>query len=302
MAGMKLRQYLRLIFLAFLIYYAFVSLFSESKVAREIPSSRFYKEKDTIKPVQQVVPQEIINPIIKEKTPRSSQKEKSILPASEEKVVKVDKPKMTSQIPTHLTNYGRCDNRKFCVDCPTDFILQPKNDKRANAVVVVLCRSEDLDAIKKSLRSYEDNFNSRYNYPYVFLNNLEFSSSFKDEIKDYLLLLRKEFKSNYQTASIKFSMIPKKDWSYPIHITKEEADAAREITKDKYIYGGLESYRFMIRYFSGPFFHHPDLLEYDYYWRVEPDVEFYCRLDYDPFIFMSEKKILYGFNIMSLFV
>ena len=42
---------------------------------------------------------------------------------------------------------------------------------------------------------------------------------------------------------------------------------------------------------------HPALAKYDYYWRVEPDVHFFCDLDYDPFAFMREKGIKYGFTI-----
>ena len=41
------------------------------------------------------------------------------------------------------------------------------------------------------------------------------------------------------------------------------------------------------RYFSGFFQHHPLLQQFDYYWRMEPDVHYYCDLDYDPFIFMQ---------------
>jgi hypothetical protein len=60
----------------------------------------------------------------------------------------------------------------------------------------------------------------------------------------------------------------------------------------------MESYRFMIRYFSGPFYEHPGLQQYDYYWRVEPNVDFYCRLDYDPFLLMQQGGFKYGFNMM----
>jgi hypothetical protein len=31
---------------------------------------------------------------------------------------------------------------------------------------------------------------------------------------------------------------------------------------------------------------------------VEPDVEFYCVLEYDPFVFMEGHGIKYGFSIM----
>jgi hypothetical protein len=43
----------------------------------------------------------------------------------------------------------------------------------------------------------------------------------------------------------------------------------------------------MCRYFSGFFQWHPLLLDFDFYWRMEPDVHYYCNLDYDPFLFMQ---------------
>ena len=45
----------------------------------------------------------------------------------------------------------------------------------------------------------------------------------------------------------------------------------------------------MCRYFSGFFYHHPLLADVDYYWRIEPDVHYYCDLNYDPFVFMQQR-------------
>ena len=53
-----------------------------------------------------------------------------------------------------------------------------------------------------------------------------------------------------------------------------------------------ESYHHMCRYFSGFFYHHPLLADVDYYWRIEPDVHYYCDLDYDPFVFMQQRCCL----------
>lgn len=50
---------------------------------------------------------------------------------------------------------------------------------------------------------------------------------------------------------------------------------------------GRESYHHMCRYYSGFFHQHPLLQDFDYYWRMEPDVHYYCDLDYDPFLFMQ---------------
>ncbi|KAJ7820063.1 glycolipid 2-alpha-mannosyltransferase-domain-containing protein, partial [Mycena olivaceomarginata] len=49
------------------------------------------------------------------------------------------------------------------------------------------------------------------------------------------------------------------------------------------------SYRNMCRFNSGFFFQHPLLQPYRYYWRVEPDVEYFCDMLYDPFHFMQQE-------------
>lgn len=46
----------------------------------------------------------------------------------------------------------------------------------------------------------------------------------------------------------------------------------------------------------GSFRHHL-LSEYKYYWRVEPDIQLFCDIDYDVFKFMGEKNIDYGFTL-----
>lgn len=36
---------------------------------------------------------------------------------------------------------------------------------------------------------------------------------------------------------------------------------------------------------------------FKYYWRVEPDVKFFCDLDYDPFLIMQDQNKVYGFTV-----
>jgi alpha 1,2-mannosyltransferase len=50
----------------------------------------------------------------------------------------------------------------------------------------------------------------------------------------------------------------------------------------------------VFRFQSGFFFRHPLLDQYDYYWRVEPDVDYYCDIDYDVFKFMRDNNKKYG--------
>lgn len=42
---------------------------------------------------------------------------------------------------------------------------------------------------------------------------------------------------------------------------------------------------------------HPLLQKYDWYWRVEPGINFYCDMEYDPFTFLRENGKVYGFVI-----
>jgi alpha 1,2-mannosyltransferase len=76
------------------------------------------------------------------------------------------------------------------------------------------------------------------------------------------------------------------------------ADEARaRMEEANVIYGGSLSYRFMCRYNSGFIFRHPLLLDYDYYWRIEPHVEFHCVLNFDPFLIMQQERRKYSFVI-----
>ena len=53
----------------------------------------------------------------------------------------------------------------------------------------------------------------------------------------------------------------------------------------------------MCRFESGFFFQQELLMDYEYYWRVEPSIELYCDIDYDVFKFMKENNKKYGFTL-----
>ncbi|CEG82721.1 Putative Alpha 1,2-mannosyltransferase [Rhizopus microsporus] len=87
-------------------------------------------------------------------------------------------------------------------------------------------------------------------------------------------------------------------WGYPSFInTTYAAECREELAKQNIPYASSESYRHMCRFQSGFFFRHPLLDEFDYYWRIEPDVDYYCDIDYDVFKFMRDNNKKYGFNI-----
>lgn len=158
--------------------------------------------------------------------------------------------------------------------------------RRANAAFVVLARNGDLQGISSSVKQMEDRFNRKFNYPYVFLNEEPFSDEFKERIRNII------------SSKVEFGLIPKEHWYQPEWIDEEKATAGREkMIKDKVIYGGSVPYRNMCRFNSGFFFRHELLKDYKYYWRIEPDVTFFCDLDYDPFLIMQDQKKSYGFTV-----
>jgi len=159
---------------------------------------------------------------------------------------------------------------------------------RVNACFMVLVRNQELVGLKSSMTQLEARFNRRYNYPYVMLNDVPFTAEFKHEVQ------------SMTSAKVEFGLIPKAHWSYPSHINQKKAAELREKNKDAYLYGGSESYRHMCRFYSGFFFRHNLTLKYDYYWRVEPDVQFTCDIDFDPFQRLKDNGAKYGFT-MSLY-
>jgi len=160
---------------------------------------------------------------------------------------------------------------------------------RARAAIVILARNNDVDELNKTLSEFEERFNGRFEYPYVFLNDVPFGERFKQAIRQIIGVNR----------SVSFGTVPTDHWSYPSWINVTRADEARaDMEKRNIIYGGSLSYRHMCRYNSGFFYRHPLLQEYDYYWRVEPGVRFLCDVDYDPFMYLKKHNKEYGFTIM----
>lgn len=160
---------------------------------------------------------------------------------------------------------------------------------RANATFITLARNSDVWEIARSIRQVEDRFNRKYHYDWVFLNDKPFDATFK------------KVTSALVSGKTLYGEIPKEHWSFPDHIDQDRAAKVREeMGRKKIIYGDSISYRHMCRFESGFFFQHELLKNYEYYWRVEPSIELFCDIDYDPFKFMADNKKKYSF-VLSLY-
>ncbi|KAI9499717.1 nucleotide-diphospho-sugar transferase [Zychaea mexicana] len=169
------------------------------------------------------------------------------------------------------------------VDAPlSDF----KPDDPVRACFVILVRNRELNGIVGTIEQIEQRFNKKYQYPYIFLNDDDFTQDFIDTT------------SALTTAGTRYGKLDSQMWGYPPFIDQNlAADKRAEMAKLGIPYAESESYRHMCRFQSGFFFRHPLLDEFDYYWRLEPDVDYHCDLDYDVFKFMRNNNKKYGFNI-----
>lgn len=124
--------------------------------------------------------------------------------ASSRRATSSDRPKF-EQISLHYIlsfsheEYGRATSIKNIKDkftpssgkppyqdgIPAEYYDTVKEDKpapperKANATIVSLARNGDIDGVVFSMKQMEDRFNKRYGYPYVFLNEEEFTEEFK---------------------------------------------------------------------------------------------------------------------------
>ncbi|KAI0514759.1 glycosyltransferase family 15 protein [Xylaria bambusicola] len=160
---------------------------------------------------------------------------------------------------------------------------------RMNATFVTLARNGDVWDIARSIRQVEDRFNRRYNYDWVFLNDKPFDDTFK------------KVTTSLVSGKTYYGEIPHEHWSFPEHIDQDKAKKVREdMAQRKIIYGDSISYRHMCRFESGFFFRQELMMNYEWYWRVEPSIELFCDVHYDPFRYMSEHKKKYSF-VLSLY-
>ncbi|KAL6453618.1 KTR4 Probable mannosyltransferase KTR4 [Candida maltosa Xu316] len=152
---------------------------------------------------------------------------------------------------------------------------------------MALVRNEEVAKIGQSIRRFQKQFNSKFNYPYTFLNDQPFTDRFKKKILRYT-----------DDAPVEFVHIKSELWDKPSFIDEEKEKKEMEIMfKHDIAYAKKQSYHNMCRFYSGQFYNVPELQKYKYYWRIEPQVKFYTSIDYDVFRYMEDTQKVYGFTI-----
>lgn len=155
-----------------------------------------------------------------------------------------------------------------------------------NATLVMLVRNMELKGALSSMRSLEDRFNRNYRYPWVFLNDVPFDEKFIEQT------------TMMASGETYYELIPKEDWNPPEWIDEDKVKQnLKKAEKEGVLYGGVKSYRNMCHFNSGYFYKQKRLLNYEWYFRVEPDVEYMCDFQYDPFTVLRTNNKVYGFVI-----
>lgn len=164
--------------------------------------------------------------------------------------------------------------------------------KLTNSTLYTLCRNSDVYDLLDTIVNYEARFNHNYHYDWVFLNDQPFDDNFK-------LLV-----SNAVSGTARFGLVPESIWEIPEsvdrHIMETSIRNAMNDPDGAYPYADSLSYRKMCRFESGFFQWHPLLMEYDFFWRVEPGVKLHCDINYDIFKYMIDNNFNYGFTISML--
>ncbi|WAR53838.1 hypothetical protein PtB15_3B347 [Puccinia triticina] len=123
-------------------------------------------------------------------------------------------------------------------------------------------------------------------YPWVFLSDQPFSPDSALAIK------------SMTRSQVFFGLIPARQWAYPPHFNRRRTARAQKPSAASSKKGADDqSRRHLSRFHSGFFFWHPLMAKFDYYWRVEPGIQYNCDVDYDPFVFMEENKKVFSFSI-----
>ncbi|EGV64204.1 hypothetical protein PSN45_003666 [Yamadazyma tenuis] len=155
------------------------------------------------------------------------------------------------------------------------------------ATFLVLCRNYELFDLLETIQSVQDRFNTKYNYDYVFLNDEPFTQLFMESVTAFV-----------PASRVRFGVVPRDHWSYPDWVDVKKAAAVRQaMEKANIVYGGSESYRHMCRFFSGFFYQHELLQDYDFYWRIEPGIKLLCDVNYDVFRRMYDEQKKFAFTL-----
>ncbi|KAJ8606998.1 hypothetical protein MRB53_040595 [Persea americana] len=81
------------------------------------------------------------------------------------------------------------------------------NSDRINAAIITLVRNSELETILYSIRDLERTWNHKFNYPWMFFNDEEFTDEFKEAVQSEI------------NAKCTFHIVPPEHWIFQAGLT-----------------------------------------------------------------------------------
>ena len=167
--------------------------------------------------------------------------------------------------------------------------MKKKSKGTINACILLIVRNADYTSMSEMIKNLDTNFNHKYNYPYVILQNEPINKHFARII------------ANDTESSVEFATIDKEQWSMPNWIDVQKLNASLNDTLPD-VFRGLDwNYHHLNRFLSGFFFRHKLTLKYDYYMRVDAHSLMMCPFEEDPFVRLVKEKKKFGFVTTTAF-
>ncbi|GAA5820844.1 hypothetical protein JCM11251_001841 [Rhodosporidiobolus azoricus] len=155
--------------------------------------------------------------------------------------------------------------------------------KKANGTLILLVspRTNPYKDLLPTLHNIENRFNRRLGYPIQLLTDGNLPAP---EIME---------RTSYITGGkAKWDLVTaEQGWGPPEWVSKKDVAKGNKAIK-----GFPIGYRNMCRFFSKFHHLHPALVNYEYIWRLDEGIEFFCDLKEDPFLTMQSTSSLYGFS------
>ncbi|GKU01662.1 glycosyltransferase family 15 [Fusarium langsethiae] len=162
--------------------------------------------------------------------------------------------------------------------------LSLSTDHSVKAALVALVKDNDINATLFSIKQFDDNFNNRYLYDWVFFSIQDLPKSFKDSV------------SNATNATCIFEVIPEENWNDPGWVDSFQHSLSRDTRLDKSSAAlkTIANIHQMNRWISAPFAKERRLKDYEWFLKVDPGAQLAQNISFDVFRFMRDNGITYG--------
>lgn len=162
--------------------------------------------------------------------------------------------------------------------------------EKSRSAIYFLVKMERSSMMAEALRSIYSKFNKKFNYPIILFHEQKLSEQ-----------LKLDFRRDCPKCNLFFQMI---NFSVPSQYKKNllliDKLLARDAGKGRICSRADDvNYRTMCRFQSHLVYLEPILDGLEYTWRLDDDSRLLSPINYDIFLFMEERKFVYGWTVVT---